>query len=124
MEEINLPESLHSLEEGFEDCKSLKHINISERVGFIKKNVFNNNISLKDVKLPKYVAHIDESAFSNCPNVQIDNSNSEILFIHEKALDSKKALINTNISDEYHCVEQLNDATNHELIVDVNFWIR
>lgn len=100
LERIDLPKTVKSIgTRAFESCKSLKTIDLGDRLTAIAGHTFENSDALEEVKMPNSVKSIGEGAFINCYNLKEVNLSDSILDIGRNAFNGCRSLKSIRIPD-------------------------
>lgn len=99
--EINLPQSLKTIEGGyvFANCSKLKTINIPDSVFDIGYFTFSNCVSLKKIYLPNDILNLSWGVFCGCVNLNEVNIPIYTQEIMNSAFKECKSLNEINITD-------------------------
>ena len=100
LERIDLPKTVKSIgTRAFESCKSLKTIDLGDRLTAIAGHTFENSDALEEVKMPNTVKSIGEEAFSHCYNLKVINMSDSLTYISSYAFWQCRNLKRMRIPD-------------------------
>lgn len=100
LEQIDLPKTVKSIgTRAFESCKSLKTIDLGDRLTAIAGHTFENSDALEEVKMPNTVKSIGEEAFSHCYNLKVINMSDSLTYISSYAFWQCRNLKRMRIPD-------------------------
>ena len=95
LKEINIPNKVTSIgESAFKDCEALEKIDLSQcdKLKKIEKDTFWACDALKEVKLPDSITVIEDNAFYDCDSLKEINIPNKVTSIGESAFKNCEAL--------------------------------
>jgi hypothetical protein len=107
LEYVLLPTTISTIgDDAFNNCKSLKSINISDNITKIGKSAFDNCKSIEILILPNGITQIGEEAFGRCENLTFINIPVSLTSLSKKMLIGCKSLTEIVIPDYITTIEE------------------